>query len=274
MQSSTLPKGLDLKAAFEGMSPTAFPKDVSTPNKKLPHNLCLQQHYRSSRKGRAAKARFDIDSIYCFPSSLAFAWNGIDQHPQAHPILNLDANIYFSLTVSVYNRRGDLATRNLPLHRIPYYCFGSVVGSTKSLLLLIFFLELYLESQYEHSTYLSKQDQQLQLDAMVLSAIGKTVNDSTLASYLPASEDNASRGVTVVLGETLRQKESAREQLLTYRLQQQYLDPLQTTILERIAENLGLDHFNGATLFAHAKNTKLSYIADDLTVTYRRWKEA
>ena len=81
MQSSTLPEGLDLKAAFEGTSPTAFPEDVGTPNEKLPRNLCLQQHHRSSRKGRAAKARFDIDSVCCFPSSLAFARNGIDWHP-------------------------------------------------------------------------------------------------------------------------------------------------------------------------------------------------
>ncbi|PVH90783.1 hypothetical protein DM02DRAFT_664675, partial [Periconia macrospinosa] len=205
-------------------------------------------------------------SVCCFPSSLAFARNGIDWHPRAHPILNLNADIHFSLTVSAYNSRGDLATRHLPLHKIPHYCFGSVAGSTKSLLLFIFFPELHLESQYEHSTYLSKQDQQLWLDAVLLPAIGKTVNDSTLASYLPASEDNASRGVTAVAAETLKRKESAREQLLEYRLQHQYLDQLWTTILERIAENPGLARFNGATLFVHAKNTKLAHMTDNLTV--------
>ena len=274
MKPAALPEGLDLKAAFEGTSPTAFPEDVGTPDEKLPRNLCLQQHHSRSRKGRAAKVRFDIDSVCCFPSSLAFARNGIDWHPRAHPILNLNADIHFSLTVSAYNSRGDLATRRLPLHKIPHYCFGSVAGSTKSLLLFIFFPELHLESQYEHSTYLSKQDQQLWLDAVLLPAIGKTVNDSTLASYLPASEDNASRGATAVAAETLKRKESAREQLLEYRLQHQYLDPLWTTILERIAENPGLARFNNATLFVHAKNTKLAHMTDDLTVAYRRWEEA
>lgn len=161
MKPSALPKGLDLKAVFKGTSPTAFSEDVSTPNKKLPRNLCLQQHHHSSRKGRAAKVRFNIDSVCCFPSSLAFARNGIDWHPRAHPILNLGADIHFSLTVSAYNNRGDLATRNLPLHKIPHYCFGSITGSTKSLLIFIFFPELHLESRYEHTTYLSKQDQQL-----------------------------------------------------------------------------------------------------------------
>ncbi|KAF2279842.1 uncharacterized protein EI97DRAFT_438948 [Westerdykella ornata] len=243
MKSSSLPEGLDLKAAFEGTSPSAFPEDVGTPNEKLPRNLCLQQHHHSSNKGRAAKVRFDIDSVCYFPSSLGFARNGIDWHPRVHPILNLDADIHFSLTVSAYSRRGDLAMRNLPLHKIPHYCFGSVAGSTKSLLLFIFFPELHLESQYQHSTYLSKQDQQLWLDAVLLPAISKTVDDSTLASYLPASEDNASRAVTAVSAETFKRKES------THR-------------------------FCSPTLFVHAKNTKLAHMADDLSVAYQRWEEA
>ena len=274
MKPSASPEGLDLKAAFEGTSPAAFPGDIGTPDEKLPRNLCLQKHHSSSRKGRAAKVRFDIDSVCCFPSSLAFARNGIDWHPRAHPILNLDADIHFSLTVSAYNSRGDLATRNLPLHKIPHYCFGSVAGSTKSLLLFVFFPELHLESQYEHTAYLSKQDQQLWLDAVLLPAIGKTVDDSTLASYLPASEDNASRGATAVSAETSKRKESAREQLLEYRLQHQHLDPLWTAILDRIAENPGLDRFNNATLFVHAKNTKLAHMTNDLTAAYGRWEDA
>lgn len=36
-----LPKGLNLKAIFKSISPIAFPKDISTPNKKLLYNLYL-----------------------------------------------------------------------------------------------------------------------------------------------------------------------------------------------------------------------------------------
>jgi hypothetical protein len=50
---SNLPKGVDLEAAFKGISLTAYPKDISTPNKKLPHSLYLEQYYYSSRKRRA-----------------------------------------------------------------------------------------------------------------------------------------------------------------------------------------------------------------------------
>lgn len=59
-------------------SPSAYRGDVSTPNEKLSRSLCLEQHYHSSRKGRAAQVAFDIDSICCFPSSLVFAGKGID----------------------------------------------------------------------------------------------------------------------------------------------------------------------------------------------------
>ncbi|KAF1957687.1 hypothetical protein CC80DRAFT_515784 [Byssothecium circinans] len=224
---------------------TPLPDVLSNPKLMKPSDLPKGLDLKAANKGRATKVRFDIDSVCCFPSSLAFAWNGINWHPRAYPILNLDADIHFSLTASAYNYRGDLVTKNLPLHKVPHYCFSSVAGSIKSLLIFIFFLELHLESRYEHTTYLSKQDQQLWLDAVLLPAISKTVNDLTLVSFLLASKDNASLGVTT----------------------------LWTTILERITENLGLSRFNGATLFAHAKNTKLAHMTDDLTFAYKRWEK-
>lgn len=48
MEQCALPEGLDLKAAFEGTSPAAYPEDAGTSNEKLPRSLCLQQHYHSS----------------------------------------------------------------------------------------------------------------------------------------------------------------------------------------------------------------------------------
>jgi hypothetical protein len=74
---SALPEGIDLKAAFEGTSSSAYPENASTANKNLPQKLCLQQYYNASQKNCSLKTRFDIDSICCFPSSLGFARNGI-----------------------------------------------------------------------------------------------------------------------------------------------------------------------------------------------------
>jgi len=65
------------------------------------------------------------------------------------------ANIYFGLQVLVYNNRGILTYKDTLLYKIPYYYFSTTV-SIDSLSILIFFLALYLESNYKYSTYLSE----------------------------------------------------------------------------------------------------------------------
>ena len=77
---------------------------------------------------------------------------------KAYLILNLAADIYFRLRVPVYNARGVLIEKYTLLYKIPYYCFGTIIR-IDSLSILVFFLALYLESDYKHSTYLSKQDE-------------------------------------------------------------------------------------------------------------------
>ncbi|KAH8745724.1 hypothetical protein BGZ57DRAFT_778275, partial [Hyaloscypha finlandica] len=98
---------------------------------------------------------FDINSTCYFPTSLAFARRGINWMPKAYLILNLVADIHFGLRVPLYNARGVLTEKYTPLYKIPYYCFGTAIG-IDSLSILIFFPALYLESDYEHFTYLSE----------------------------------------------------------------------------------------------------------------------
>jgi hypothetical protein len=45
---------------------------------------------------------------------------------------------------------------------------------------LIFFLALYLESDYEYTTYLSKPDEQLLSDAIILPALNSIVGSSNI----------------------------------------------------------------------------------------------
>jgi hypothetical protein len=146
--------GLDYQAAFEGASALAAPEDVGTRNENLPKNLCLSQHHIASKKNRRPNTTFDIDSTCCFPTSLGFARRGINWMPKAHSILNLAADIHFGLRVPAYNNRDVLTQKYTPLHKIPHYCFGTVIGMD-SLSILIFFPALHLESNYEHSTYLT-----------------------------------------------------------------------------------------------------------------------
>jgi hypothetical protein len=263
--------GLDCQAAFEGTSASAAPEDAGTRNERLPKNLCLSQHHAASRKGRRPNITFDIDSTCCFPTSLAFARCGINWMPKAHPILNLAADIHFGLRVPVYNDRGVLAHKYTPLHKIPHYCFGTVIGMD-SLSVLVFFPALYLESDHEHSTYLSKQDEELWYDSILGPALNRTIRSSNMMQHYPASANIAALDSTAISAEGLAWKESAREQLVKHALQPQYLDSLWSLILQTIDRNPGFDRFRGATLFAHAKNTKLEFMSASLTQAYDSWQ--
>lgn len=262
--------GLDCQAAFEGTSALAAPGD-GTRNENLPMNLCLSQHHVASRKHRQPNVTFDIDSTCCFPTSLAFARLGINWLPKAHSILNLASDIHFGLRVPVYNSRGVLTQKYTPLHKVPHYCFGTLIGMD-SVSILVFFPALHLESDHEHSTYLSGQDEQLWFDAILGPAINQTIGSSNLAQHYPASARIASLDSTAISAEGLARKTSAREQLIKHALQPHYLDSLWSLLLQTIDENPGFDRFRGATLFAHAKNTKLEFMNVSLTQAYDSWQ--
>jgi hypothetical protein len=266
--------GLDCRAAFEGSDVPVAPQGSETRDEHLPKNLCLPQCHATSKKNRRAKVTFDIDSTCCFPSSLGVARQGINWSPKAHAVLNLTADIHFGLKVPVYNNRGALTHRYAPLHKIPHYCLGSVI-SMETLLLYIFFPSLHSDSDYEHSTYLSKEDQALWYDAVFSLALNKTVGSSNLMLHYPATARIVDVDSTAISAESLARKASSREQLLRHPIQPQYLDALWDCIRETIAENPGLHRFQGATLFMHAKNTKLEFIDDtgSLTTACNTWED-
>ncbi|KAF2177169.1 hypothetical protein K469DRAFT_697471 [Zopfia rhizophila CBS 207.26] len=204
---------LNCQSAFKGTSTSAFPEDVRSRDENLPRNLCLSQHHSVSNKNRPAKITFDVDSICSFPSSLAIAQQGINWFPKPHPFLNLSADIHFGLKVPAYNGRGDLTKKYVPLHKIPHYCFRSVIGMDL-LLIYIFFPTLHIESDYEHSTYLSYQNQQLWYDAVLSPTLKKTIKCSNILQHYPASAHVTELDSTMLSAESLTRKESIRAQLL------------------------------------------------------------
>jgi hypothetical protein len=76
---------------------------------------------------------------------------------KAYPIFNLIANIYFKLQVLIYNNREVLIYKYTPFNKIPYYYFNTII-KINPLSILVFFLALYLKSNYKHPTYLSEED--------------------------------------------------------------------------------------------------------------------
>ena len=140
--------------------------------------------------------------------------------------------------------------------------------------MFVFFPSLYKASDYEYSIYLSKYNQQLWLDTIVIPSIYRVVDSSNILGHYPALSCIADLDSLAVSAEGLAVKESAREQLLKYTIQPQYLDPLWTLILETIDENPGFHRFRGTTLFIHSKNTKLEFIGAGISLTeiYDKWQ--
>ncbi|KAI8931113.1 hypothetical protein NX059_012123 [Plenodomus lindquistii] len=272
MQPADLPAGLDLAGAFEGISATAFPEDAGTPDEHLPRSLCLSQHHDSSAKDRAPKTTFDVDSLCCFPSSLGFARQGIHWYPGSHAFLNLSQDIHFGLPEASFDRNGEVVTTHVPLHKIPHCCFGTAVGM-ESLGIFILFPELRIDSQYDHSNFLSTSDHELWYDAVLLPALTQIVGNTNRLQHYPVSAHVAKLDATALAAETFAQKETARERLLKYFLQSQDLDLLWTLVQERIAANPGCARFNNATLFAHSTNTKLEHMEESLVSAYGRWEQ-
>ncbi|KFZ11857.1 hypothetical protein V501_04537 [Pseudogymnoascus sp. VKM F-4519 (FW-2642)] len=90
LSSATLMKaadyeGADCQAAFEGTSPRAGLGESPSRNDGLPRNLCMSQHHTVSKKNRQPNVTFDIDSICCFPTSLAASRRGINWYPKVVP---------------------------------------------------------------------------------------------------------------------------------------------------------------------------------------------
>ncbi|KAK6591396.1 hypothetical protein H4I96_12393 [Botrytis cinerea] len=243
----------DYQAAFEGVSTTAAPEDDGTRNENLPKNLCLSQHHITSKKNREAKVTYDIDSICCFPTSLGFAKRGIHWLPKAHSILNLKADIHFALKISTYNTRGVLIEKATPLHKIP----------TIALVMQL--------SNYQHTSYLSNEDNELFFDAIVSPALNRVTKSSNIMQHYPASARISHLDALAISAEGLRRKESSREQLVKHTIQPQYLDQLWEAIVQSIEDSPRFNRFRGATLFAHSKNIKLEFMNASLTKAYDNW---
>ena len=260
------------QAAFEETSLLAMPKDSQTPNKKLPRNLYLLQYYTTSQKNCWPKVIYNIDSTCCFSTSLRVVYYRIYWFPKAYSILNLNTDIYFGLKVSKLTSYSILSKRYAPFYKIPYYCFGTLIG-IEQILLFVFFLVLYTKSNYKHTIYLSKQDQQLWFDNVLNPAINKTIGSSNILEYYSATLCIAEINSTATFAKGLAKKQSAREQLLRHAIQLQYLDSLWSLVLATVEEDPCFHQFKSTTLFIYSKNTKLESIVPELTDMYNSWKQ-
>ena len=139
--------------------------------------------------------------------------------------------------------------------------------------MFIFFPALHKENDHEHTSYLSKRDEQLWLDDILLPCITKVVKSSNILLNYPASSRIADLAFTAISAESLKRKESANQQLVAHTIQPPYLDELCTLVGRTIDENPRFHRFHGATLFTQSKSTKLATNnSTGLVEAYNGWK--
>ncbi|PVH90385.1 hypothetical protein DM02DRAFT_547899, partial [Periconia macrospinosa] len=216
-----------------------------------PVHICLKADDVASVD---AEVTFDIDSVLGFPSSLAVAKQGIRWNPTQMAVSDLQSDLHLNSRLAHYvDRHGHAHSVSRPLHQLPHYTFGRLVGFEDISLYLVF-PHLYREEQ--QISRLCDHDFRTWMDRILLPAVYQ-YHDSSLVQHYPSSFDHARYNSTArgVEGRSQRIEATPRQQLLFHFLPPDSLHAVWEAILQAV-ERPGLQHFRGVFLFCHGKNLK------------------
>ncbi|KAM6506746.1 hypothetical protein FALCPG4_018840 [Fusarium falciforme] len=218
---------------------------------EIPH-ICLDEDERVSND---AGVTFDVDSVVAFPSNLAVAKRGIRWSPTRMTVSDLQSDLHLrSIPVTYLDANGKQHQVHRPVHQIPHYTFGRVVGF-EDISLYLLFPNLYREEQ--KCSKLRDEDFRLWMDGILLPAIYQCYSTAHVQHY-PSSYDHsrcnsAARGVEAL---SQRVHPVAREQQLVYYLPPEALADVWAKILAT-AQEPGFQQFQDVTILLQAKNLKV-----------------
>lgn len=216
-----------------------------------PVNICLS---KGDQPTITAGVKFDIDSITGFPSSLAVAKQGVRWNPTQLPVSDLQSNLHLDpQRVFFTDGEGRLRSIHKPIHHIPHYTFGRLIG-LEDVSLYLLFPRLYREEQ--QSCRLRDCDFKLWTDEILLPAIYRHYSSSHVQHY-PSSFDHSRYNATArgVEGRSQRIDATPREQQLMQFLPPDSLHSIWESILQAV-QGPGFQHFRDVTIFLQAKNLK------------------
>ena len=222
-----------------------------------PVHVCLDADHQT---GSQTGVTFDIDSIVGFAHSLAVAKLGVRWNPTQRPVSDLHSSLHLDpLPVHQVCRDGRTHCTRRPVHQIPHYTFGRVVGF-EDISLYFLFPRLYREEQ--QSPRLQEQDFRVWMDQVLLPAIYQHY-DGSLVQHYPSSFDHSRFNATARGIEMRSQRVDpvAREQLLFYFLPPDAL-PLVWTSIQETIQQAGLQQFLDLTILIQGKNLKTLSKAD------------
>ncbi|KAL5344254.1 hypothetical protein ACLOAV_010758 [Pseudogymnoascus australis] len=239
---------------------------------EAPKNLCLSEHHSQSRTALSPEVTYDIDSICGVADSLAVARLGIQWIPKSFPILNIVKDIHLALPASYKTRSGRVTSRYMPVHNIPHYCFGQLEGM-ESVKVYIFFPNLRLNIDYDHTNFLTRKEDEDWLDLILAPCLEEVIKSPSILQHFPLSSATVRTASLASSQETFSLKSSSREQIISRSIEPEYLGNLWSAILRRIEHTPSCHHFSDPIIFFNAKNTKLKRMMDSPPKIYTHWQE-
>ncbi|KAJ6045531.1 hypothetical protein N7499_003469 [Penicillium canescens] len=216
-----------------------------------PAHICLAVDHQ---RERPTGVTFDIDSIVGFAESLAVAKLGVRWNPTQMPVSDLHSSLHLDpLRVHHTGSNGRTHHVQQPVHNIPHYTFGRLIGF-EDISLYFLFPRLYREEQ--QSSRLRDDDFRVWMDQVLLPAIYQHCEGSLVQHY-PSSFDH-SRFNATARGVEMRSRRVdpvAREQRLFYFLPPDALPLVWANILETV-QRAGFQHFLDVTILVQGKNLK------------------
>ena len=241
-------------------------EEVETPIK-----VCMQCSCAESPSNAIPAVTYDVDSIMGFARTLAVAKQGIRFNVTPHVIANLDSDVH--LTVSIPTSAGR--TRRVPLHMVPHYQFGRLVGYEDVTLYLFF---PYLYERRKANNYLNQDTLRRWTDRVLLPAIYSQASAAILQHY-PANYEHSklSSKASHTEAHTRKDKSGVRHQYISHFLQPDVLQEVWDIILHTVEED-GFHDFRDVQIFFTAKNLKVLSKRPTLMQTwddyFMRWEQA
>lgn len=236
----------------------------------IPGKVCMQCSY-ANQSPTPSTITYDIDSIMCFAPSLAVAKQGIRFNLTPHVVSNLESDIHLTFPIP----SGSGRMRQVPLHMIPHYLFGRLVGQEDVMVYLFF---PHLHEQRKANNYLSQEALRRWTDRVLLPAIYSQASACT-AQHYPAGYEHSKLASKASHTEAHARKDKSgvRHQYIHHFLQPEMLQEIWDIILHTVEED-GLHDFKDVQIFLTAKNLKvlskrptLQQMWDDY---FLRWDQA
>lgn len=263
-----------------------------------PPYLCMHSNHGARRlEDDSISSSYDIDSLCSFPTSLGVARLGIQWYTQSHVTLNLVDNVHLSMEIP--GKRGeDGPVTTQPLHNIPNYCLGRVIGLADTFV-WAFFPAMFsgkLSDPYTQ-TCIPNEKFVHWYEEVMLPAIQAAIDDNNILQYIPkthaiaSSDSSAPREALAALAVAEEEEADMEEELGGFigakrrdgpatlpgprrkqfyvTLQPRYLAALWVEIQARAAP---WPEYEGLRLYMAAKNTKLTWMRPTLESTLAEWQ--